>query len=120
MTPSLDTLTGLLEELQRVLVEERQTLLSGNPERINAIAQCKLTLAEVIEEEAARPGAPSPSAATLAALARYNRQNAAICSAMLRHMTQAVDKLRRHEPHRSYKPDGSESSPPAPHSLGAA
>jgi flagellar biosynthesis/type III secretory pathway chaperone len=120
MATANDSLPTLLGELKRVLEDERQILLAGNPERITAIAQCKLTLAEVIEEEAALPGSPIPSIETLTWLARYNRQNAAICSAMLRHLTQAIDRLRRHEPHRSYKPDGSESSPPAAHTLGAA
>ena len=120
MRPHTDSLSPLLEELKRVLEEERQVLLAGHPERITAIAQCKLTLAEVIEEEAAQPGVSPPNLEMLASLARYNRQNAVICSALLRHMTQAIDRLRQHEPHRSYKPDGSESSPPAPHTLGAA
>jgi hypothetical protein len=56
----------------------------------------------------------------LAQAARYNRDNAVICSAMLRHLTQALDKLRRAEPHRSYLPDGSERNPRARHTLGAA
>lgn len=120
MTTANDDLPALLGQLQHVLEEERRALLAGNPERITAMAQSKLTLAEVIEEETARPGAASPSRETLIALARYNRQNATICSAMLRHLTQAIDRLHRYEPHRSYQPDGSEKSPPAPHMLGAA
>ena len=113
-------LSALLAELKAVLEEEREVLLAGNPERINGTTQRKLVLAELIEAQAALPEAMLPSVETLAALARYNRQNAVICSAMLRHMTEAVDKLRRSEPHRSYKSDGTESSQPAPHTLGAA
>jgi hypothetical protein len=39
---------------------------------------------------------------------------------MLRHLTAAIDRLRRQDPHRSYKPDGSEQSHSARHALGAA
>jgi hypothetical protein len=39
---------------------------------------------------------------------------------MLRHLTAAIDRLRRQDPHRSYSPDGSEKSGSARHALGAA
>jgi hypothetical protein len=120
MTTPSEPLAGLMAELQALLEEERDVLLAGNPELITAVAQRKLILGDRIEKETAVPGAPLPSVEMLTALARYNRQNAVICSAMLRHMTEAIDKLRRHEPHRSYKPDGSETSQPARHTLGAA
>jgi flagellar biosynthesis/type III secretory pathway chaperone len=113
-------LAALLAELRVLLEREREAFLSGSPERIAAVAQRKLALAELIEREAALPEAIAPSADALTALARYNRENGVICAAMLRHMTQALDKLRRSEPHRSYRPDGSEHTPPAPHPLGAA
>lgn len=120
MDASGDRLSVLLGQLRDLLEQEREAFLAGSPERIAALAQRKLALADRIEKEAATPGAIAPSAASLAWLARYNRENGVICSAMLRHMTQAIDILRRAEPHRSYRPDGSEHNPPAPHTLGAA
>lgn len=110
----------LFSELQQVLEEERAALLGGTPERVAAAAARKQALADLIEERAAQPGASPPGTDALTRAARYNRDNAAICSAMLRHLTQALDKLRRQEPHRSYRPDGSERNPPARHTLGAA
>lgn len=120
METSANPLAILLAQLRELLEQEREAFLSGSPERIAALAQQKLALADRIEREAAAPGAVAPSAGALAWLARYNRDNGVICSAMLRHMTQALDTLRRAEPHRSYRPDGSERNPPAPHTLGAA
>lgn len=120
MEASTDRLSILLAQLRELLEKEREAFLSGSPERIAALAQRKLALAEEIEREAADPGVAIPSTDTLSRLARYNRENGVICSAMLRHMTQAIDTLRRAEPHRSYRPDGSEHNPPAPHILGAA
>lgn len=120
MTTSDDRLAGLIDELRALLEEERRTLLAGDPEQIRAVTGRKSALAEAIEAQSARAGAALPAAATLAALARYNRQNAVICNAMLRHLTAALDRLRRHEPHRSYTADGSERRPPARHVLGAA
>jgi hypothetical protein len=61
-----------------------------------------------------------PNLGTLGWLARYNQENSIICSAMLRQMTRTIDKLRQHELHRSYGPDGAENSPPAQNPLGAA
>jgi hypothetical protein len=116
----MDELFLLFAELQQLLEEERAALLVGNPERIIAAAGRKLELAGMIEAQAARPETAKPGGAALARAARYNRDNAVICSAMLRHLTQALDKLRRSEPHRSYLPDGSERNPPARHTLGAA
>jgi flagellar biosynthesis/type III secretory pathway chaperone len=120
MNASPDRLAALIAELRALLEQEREAFLSGSPERIASVAQQKLALAAAIEREAARPGALTPSADRLAALARYNRENGVICAAMLRHMTQALDTLRRCEPHRSYRPDGTEHNPPVPHTLGAA
>jgi hypothetical protein len=120
MDTPMDELFLMFGELQQLLEEERAALLGGNPERIVAAADRKRELAEMIEAQAALPGAMPPDNATLARAARYNRDNAVICAAMLRHLTQALDKLRRHEPHRSYRPDGSERNPPARHTLGAA
>lgn len=116
----MDELFLLFAELQQLLEEEREALLGGVPERIIAAAERKRALAEMIEAQAARPEVAPPTPEALARIARYNRDNAVICSAMLRHLTQALDKLRRHEPHRSYRPDGSERNPPARHMLGAA
>jgi hypothetical protein len=39
---------------------------------------------------------------------------------MLRHLTAAIDRLRRQDPHRSYNADGSEQVRSAQHALGAA
>jgi hypothetical protein len=116
----MDELFLLFAELQLLLEEERAALLGGSPERIIAAAGRKIELADRIEAHAARPDGGAPDAELLARAARYNRDNAAICAAMLRHLTEALDKLRRSEPHRSYLPDGSERNPPAQHTLGAA
>jgi hypothetical protein len=66
------------------------------------------------------PGTKRPDPALLQPLARYNQENAVICAAMLRHLTAAIDRLRRQDPHRSYNPDGSEQSHSSRHALGAA
>jgi flagellar biosynthesis/type III secretory pathway chaperone len=120
MAASPPRLAALLVALRDLLEEERRAFLSGSPERIMAVAQHKLALADEIDREAALPGTPAPSADMLLRLARYNRENGVICAAMLRHMTQAIDALHRREPHRSYRPDGTEHNPPAEHTLGAA
>jgi hypothetical protein len=39
---------------------------------------------------------------------------------MLRHLTAALDRLRRIDLHRSYNSDGTEQRPAARHALGAA
>lgn len=115
-----DPLNELIDELRGVLEEERRALLSGTAEVINAVAQRKLLLADMIEQATVVPGSPKPGAAELVALARYNQENAIICDTMLRHLTAAIDRLRRQDPHRSYKSDGSEQSQSAKHALGAA
>ena len=120
MDASTNPLSIRLAELADLLEQERAAFLSGSPERIAELARKKLALAEEIEREAAAPGAAAPSAEALARLARANRENGVICSAMLRHMTQAIDALHHREPHRSYRPDGTEHNPPAEHTLGAA
>lgn len=120
MTASADQLTGLIDQLRDVLEEERRALLSGTAEAINAVAQRKLLLADRIEQATAIRGVPQPATAELVALARYNQENAVICDTMLRHLTAAIDRLRRQDPHRSYKSDGSEQSHSAKHALGAA
>jgi hypothetical protein len=79
-----------------------------------------LLLADRIEQATAATAAQRPGAAELVALARFNQENAVICDTMLRHLTSAIDRLRRQDPHRSYKPDGSEQSHSAKHVLGAA
>jgi flagellar biosynthesis/type III secretory pathway chaperone len=116
----INSLAVLLDQLRQLLQDERAILLTGSPEQISAMAEQKLALAEMIERESAFPGTVPPDVDTLTWLARYNRENAVICSTILRHMTQAVDKLRQHEMHRSYGPDGTENVPPAQHTLGAA
>jgi flagellar biosynthesis/type III secretory pathway chaperone len=115
-----DRLRPLLDELREVLEEERRTLVSGSAAAITAVTQRKLTLAETIEQEVTVTGTPLPSIETLTRLARYNRENEIICSAMLRHLTAALDRLRRIDLHRSYKSDGTEQRPAARHALGAA
>lgn len=120
MTTPIDRLSSLLAELRQILEEERAILLSGSPQRVTSVVQRKLVLAEMIERECGVPENEPPSMETLTWFARYNRENSIICSAMLRHMTRSIDKLRQHELHRSYGPDGTEQSPPAQHPLGAA
>jgi flagellar biosynthesis/type III secretory pathway chaperone len=120
MTTSTDNLSALLNELQQVLEEERAVLLSGKPERVTVVVERKLILAGQIEHECAVPGIVAPSIAILSRLSRYNRENSVICSSILQHLTRAIDKLRRHELHRSYGPDGTEQSTSAPNQLGAA
>jgi hypothetical protein len=102
------------------LEAERRTLLGGSPEAIAAVTRRKLDLADRIEREHGAGRTPADGAEALAALARYNRENAVICTAMLRELGDALDRLRQHEPHRSYNPDGSETHPPTRHPLGAA
>ena len=80
-----DPLNTLIDELRGVLEEERRALLSGTAEVINAVAQRKLLLADMIEQATVVPGSPRPGAAELVALARYNQENAVICDTMLRH-----------------------------------
>ena len=120
MADKADQLSQLIDQLRDVLEEERRALLSGTAEAINAMAQRKLLLADMIEQMTAIPGTPRPGAAELVALARYNQENSVICDTMLRHLTAAIDRLRRQDPHRSYKSDGSEQSHSAKHALGAA
>ena len=113
-------LGGLLDELRDVLERERQALLSGKAETIRTVTHHKMLVANLIEQATTVPGTPRPNAAVLQRLARYNQENAVICGAMLRHLTDAIDRLRRYDPHRSYRPDGSEQSHSAQHALGAA
>ena len=120
MTTSTDELSDLLAELRQILEEERRVLLSGSPERISGVAERKLLLADAIESKCNTPGTVPPKLETLAWLDRYNRGNSVICAAVLRHLNQAIDKLRQSESHRSYGPDGAEINPPAPNPLGAA
>src|ERR1700687_4636178 len=119
MTTS-DRLSALLADLRQILETERPILLSGSPERIAGVVERKLALAELIESECAEPGTVPPSIDTLTWLDRFNRENSVICSAILRHLTQSLDKLRQNELHRSYGPDGEENSPPDQNPLGAA
>lgn len=120
METPIARLAGLIDQLRDLLEEERRALLSGTPEAINAIAQRKTSVAEQIEAETAASGAPHPDPAALTPLVRYNQENGVICAIMLRHLTDAIDRLRPHHPHRSYKSDGSEESRSAQHTLGAA
>ncbi|HTZ37432.1 MAG TPA: hypothetical protein VMB84_15475 [Stellaceae bacterium] len=113
-------LANLLEELHDVLADERRALLSGTAEAINVTTRRKMLLAEMIEEATSVLGAPRPGIAVLLPLMRYNQENAIICAAMLRHLTGAIDRLHQDDPHRSYRPDGSEQRRSAPHALGAA
>jgi flagellar biosynthesis/type III secretory pathway chaperone len=112
----LDT---LIDELRALLEDERQALLSGTPAAIDAAAQRKVLVADMIEAATAA-GAARPSREALIALARYNQENAVICAAMLRHLGAAIDRLRGLDQHRSYNPDGSEQSGSARQALGAA
>ena len=120
MTTTDGRLTELLLELRGLLEEERSVLLSGDPERITSIAERKLALAEAIETESAKPEAVAPGAEALRWLYRYNSENAVICSGVLRHLSQSLDRLRQHELHRSYGPDGVENNSTSQNPLGAA
>jgi flagellar biosynthesis/type III secretory pathway chaperone len=120
MANSDTTLARLLSELQQVLEEERRTLLSGSPARIGAIVDRKLQLAKVIEGACGRLDSEPPDTASVLALDRYNRGNWVICSAMLRHLTRTLDRLRRRDCHRSYGPDGAERGSATQSRLGAA
>jgi hypothetical protein len=113
-------LASLLDELRQVLELERQTLVTGNPETINAITLRKLALAEAIDAAWHSEAEGRPSRELLVWLDRFNRENAIICAAMLRHLTLALDKLRSDTPHRSYGPDGAEQNGTVPQALGAA
>jgi flagellar biosynthesis/type III secretory pathway chaperone len=121
MTSGENGLMPLIDRLRDLLEEERRALLTGTPELITEVVQRKLALAEAIEAASTEAGAARPPAEAVAALDRYNRENAIICTAMLRHLTGALDALRRHDPHRSYKLDGTERTGlPAHQALGAA
>ncbi|MBV8118482.1 MAG: hypothetical protein JO081_00905 [Alphaproteobacteria bacterium] len=120
MSNSSQPLLQLLAELRDLLEEERSVLLSGSPERISVVVARKLALAEMIERARQTSSATPPDLETLKALERYNRGNSIICSAMLRHLTRALDKLRQREVHRSYRSDGAENRPPVQSPLGAA
>ena len=120
MSNPTDKLSHLLAELRCLLEEERTILLSGSPERIAGVVERKLAVAERIEGACNLPGAVAPSRETLIWLERYNRGNSVICATMFRHLAQTLDKLRQRELHRSYGPDGAESSPPTQSRLGAA
>lgn len=120
MAGAPEFLPMLLDAMHRVLDEERTALLSGSPDQITAATQRKLALADRIERECPAPPASQSERDRIAELARYNRENAMICSAMLTHMTAALDKLRGHDPHRSYAADGNDRTPAAPNVLGSA
>ncbi len=120
MAMSSDRLSSLLQALQELIKQERAALLAGDPERIVAVAERKLALAETVEKETSAPHLSPAQIMMLSQLARDNHANGVICSAMLRHMTRAIDKLRMSDPHRSYLPDGSERSHAARNTLGAA
>lgn len=110
----------LLDAMRRLLEEERSALLSGSPDQITAVTRRKLALADEIERECPSPAILPAERDAITELARYNRENAVICSAVLSHMTAALDKLRGHEPHRSYAADGSERPGASPQALGSA
>jgi flagellar biosynthesis/type III secretory pathway chaperone len=120
MATAAERLEELIDELRDVLEEERRALLSGTAATINAVTQRKMLLADMIDQATMVPGTSRPDPASLRPLVRYNQENAVICAAMLRHLTAAIDRLRRQDPHRSYRPDGSEQSRSAQHALGAA
>jgi flagellar biosynthesis/type III secretory pathway chaperone len=113
-------LAQLLDALRAVLEDERSALLSGTAEAINEAARRKTLVAEMLEQLTDIPSTPRPDPQELIPLMRYNQENAVICDAMLRHLTGAVDKLRRRDPHRSYKADGTEENWSPQHALGAA
>lgn len=120
MTTEKPSFAALLAALEQLLEEERAILLSGAPEQIDAITQRKLALAQEIERRRAERRGGTAEIDTLSNIARLSRQNFVVCSTMLRHMTAVLDKLRRHAPHRSYRPDGTESDTPSQRPLGAA
>lgn len=113
-------LATLLDDLKAVLEEERRTLLSGLPARLDGVTRRKLDLADAIERETTPGATATADLSRLRALARYNRENSVICGAILRHMTGALDLLRQRDPHRSYREDGTEHNPPGGRLVGAA
>ena len=115
-----ETPAELLDQLRAVLDVERRALLAGSAEEIAAAARHKLDLAERIERRCTPADLSPADRESLAALERHNRENGAICSAMLRQLADALDHLRAHELHHSYTSDGSEQRRPPPHPLGAA
>jgi flagellar biosynthesis/type III secretory pathway chaperone len=119
-TISPDPLSDLLDQLRQVLEIERHALLGGRPAEISEVTRRKLDLAEVIEREYAAGLVPQGAEESLIALARYNRENSVICTAMLRHLADALDHLRQHELHHSYNPDGSVDRRSSRQPLGAA
>jgi hypothetical protein len=120
MAHSSSRVSALIAELQQLLEEERGILLSGSPKQITDLVQRKLMIAEKIETECQKSGSAALSGKALIALVRYNRGNSIICSTMIRHLTQTIDKLRQREYHKSYTSDGAENTPPRPNPLGAA
>jgi len=120
MATSGERLEQLIDELREILELERRALLSGTPETISTVTQRKMLVADMIDQTSTELGLSRPDPEVLRLLQRYNQENAFICATMLRHLTDAIDRLRRHDPHRSYRPDGSEQSRPAQHALGAA
>jgi len=120
MADSSNTVSALIAELQQLLEEERSILLSGNPGQITGVVARKLVVAEKIDDECQKSGSAAASAEALIALDRYNRGNSIICSAMIRHLSQTIDRLRQRECHRSYTSDGAENAPLTPNPLGAA
>jgi flagellar biosynthesis/type III secretory pathway chaperone len=115
-----ERLVELIDELHDVLELERRTLLSGSAEAINAVTQRKMLVADMIDQATMVAGTPRPDPESLRPLVRYNQENAIICATMLRHLTAAIDRLHRQDPHRSYRADGSEQNRSAQHALGAA
>lgn len=113
-------LDELIRELGKALAQEREALLSGTPAAIHAATEHKLRVAEELDRTSLMPGAARPDPGALQPLVRYNQENAFICDAMLRHLTAAIDRLHQQDPHRSYRPDGSEQGRSAQHALGAA
>jgi flagellar biosynthesis/type III secretory pathway chaperone len=120
MAHSSSRVSALIAELQQLLEEERRILLSGSPKQITDVVARKLMIAEKIETECKKSGSATPSGEALIALDRYNRGNSIICSTMIRHLTQTIDRLRQRECHRSYMPDGAENKLPRANPLGAA
>jgi hypothetical protein len=115
-----DRLGELLAKLHEALQDERRSLLSGQPQQVGRAVERKLRLAAAIETAWTQAGRERADRETVLRLDRLNRGNAVICSAVLRHLTRTIDRLRVGEAHRSYRPDGGETQPPAPGRLGAA
>ncbi len=75
MADASNTISALIAELQQLLEEERNILLSGSPGQITGVVARKLVVAEKIDTECQKSASAEVDAEALIALDRYNRGN---------------------------------------------